>query len=355
MTVYRVQVGKVVAETEDAHSIEFVIPDEHRDRFAYRPGQFLTVRVPSDRTGSVARCYSLCAGPSEGAVRVAVKRTAGGYASNWLCDNATPGLELDVLAPAGVFTPRSLDDDLLLFAGGSGVTPVLAIVEETLAAGTGSVVLIYANRDAGSVIFAGRLAELSRAYPDRLTVVHWLESLQGLPAAAQLGALARPWAGRAVYVCGPAPFMDAVVGAMGSLGVARRDVHMERFRSLPRNPFEAQDQAAAEAETLADAEPEAVAASAAPVVGTVTVDLDGATHTLAWPGDKRLLDVMLDADLAAPYSCREGSCGACACRLVRGRVAMADNDVLDEADIADGLILACQATPVTDDVAIDYG
>src|SRR5204863_5425534 len=105
-------VTDVIEETADARSLLFALP-EH---FAYRPGQFLTLRVPSDTTGSVARCYSLCSAPHEaGPLRVTVKRTATGYASNWLCDNAAAGMELDVLVPAGVFTPKSLDEDLLLF------------------------------------------------------------------------------------------------------------------------------------------------------------------------------------------------------------------------------------------------
>ncbi|MDF0530708.1 ferredoxin--NADP reductase [Tsukamurella sp. 8F] len=354
MTVYRVQVGKVVAETEDAHSIEFVVPDEHREAFSYRPGQFLTVRVPSETTGSVARCYSLCAAPDEGVVRVAVKRTADGYASNWLCDNAAPGLEMDVLPPAGVFTPKSLDADLLLFAGGSGITPVMAIVEAVLSGGRGAVTLVYANRHAGSVIFAARLTELSRRSPDRLRVMHWLESVQGLPTEEQLASLVAPWREDAVYVCGPGAFMDTVVAAMGSLGVARRDVHMERFRSLPRNPFEAEDAESAEADALADAEPDVATPTETGAPGTLTVELDGAKRTLSWRRDRRLLDVLLDADLTAPYSCREGSCGACAARLVSGEVRMVENDVLEPEDIEDGLILACQALPVSDEVEIGY-
>lgn len=183
MSIHRLQVAKVVAETHDAHSIEFEVPAELASSFTYKPGQFLTLRVPSEQTGSVARCYSLCSAPHDGGpLRVAVKRTADGYASNWLCDNATPGLEVDVLVPAGIFTPKSVDVDMLLFAGGSGVTPILSILRSVLETGTGSVALIYANRDAQSVIFASALAELTRKYPERFVVVHWLESVQGLPS-----------------------------------------------------------------------------------------------------------------------------------------------------------------------------
>ncbi|BDH59398.1 ferredoxin--NADP reductase [Tsukamurella sp. PLM1] len=361
MSIHRLLVAKVVAETHDAHSIEFEVPEESADLFRYKPGQFLTLRVPSEQTGSVARCYSLCSAPhDDGPLRVAVKRTSDGYASNWLCDNATPGMEIDVLVPAGIFTPKSLDTDMLLFAGGSGVTPILSILRSVLETGSGSVALIYANRDAQSVIFASALAELTRTYPDRLVVVHWLESVQGLPSAANLAALAAPYASREVFVCGPGPFMDAVSEAMTSLGKGRREVHIEKFRSLPRNPFEveAAQEEAEEKAAIAEAEdlPEPAADAPAPADGggTVTVELDGTTTELAWPAEKKLLDVMLEAGIDAPYSCREGACSACACRLVEGKVELAHNEVLDQEDLDDGLILACQSMRRTQAVHITY-
>lgn len=365
MSIYRLQVAKVVAETQDAQSIEFDVPQDLAEKFRYQPGQFLTLRVPSERTGSVARCYSLCSAPHEdGPLRVAVKRTLDGYASNWLCDNAAPGMEVDVLAPAGIFTPKSVEADLLLFAGGSGITPVLSILKTALETGTGNVALIYANRDSASVIFASHLAELGRRFPDRLVVLHWLESLQGRPSVAQLGVLAEPYRSREVFVCGPGPFMDAVAEAMTGLGLTRRQIHIERFRSLPRNPFEveAAKEEAEERAALADAEDlealgegaAAPAPSAAADVGSVTVELDGQTRELAWPSDKKLLDVMLDAGIDAPFSCREGACSACACRITSGEVELAHNEVLDPEDLEDGLILACQSMRRTDEVHITY-
>ncbi|GAA1093341.1 ferredoxin--NADP reductase [Tsukamurella spumae] len=367
MSIHRLLVAKVVAETHDAHSIEFEVPAELAPTFTYKPGQFLTLRVPSERTGSVARCYSLCSAPhDDGPLRVAVKRTADGYASNWLCDNATPGMEIDVLVPAGIFTPKSVDVDMLLFAGGSGITPIMSILRSVLETGTGSVALVYANRDAQSVIFSSALAELTRTYPDRLVVMHWLESVQGLPSAANLAALTAPYASREVFVCGPGPFMDAVSEAMTSLGKGRREVHIEKFRSLPRNPFEveaaqeeAEERAAiAEAEDLPVDDSAAAATGPAPAPaddgGTVTVELDGKTTELAWPADKKLLDVMLAAGLDAPYSCREGACSACACRIVDGAVELAHNEVLDQEDLDDGLILACQSMRRSAAVHITY-
>ncbi|AYF74059.1 ferredoxin--NADP reductase [Nocardia yunnanensis] len=336
-----VRVVRVVRETADAVSLELAPASAHAERFAYRPGQFLTLRIPSELTGSVSRCYSLSSAPHEdGPLKVTVKRTSDGYGSNWLCDNATEGLILDVLPPAGVFTPESLDTDLLLFAGGSGITPVLSILKSVLARGTGHCTLIYANQHENSVIFAAELAGLAAAHPDRLLVLHWLQSVQGLPSVAALAALARPWAGREVFVCGPGPFMDAVTAAMADLGADRKRVHSEKFVSLAGNPFE-------------------TGTAATPVVddadtAVARVELDGENHQLAWPRQQTLLDTLLAQGLDAPYSCKEGACSACVCRVVSGEVSMRRNEILEEADIADGYVLACQAIPVTDDVTVTY-
>jgi 3-ketosteroid 9alpha-monooxygenase subunit B len=336
-------VTDVIAETHDACSLVFAVPDDDRERLAYRPGQFLTLRVPSDREGSVARCYSLASSPlTDDAPKVTVKRTATGYGSNWLCDNVRVGDLIEVLPPAGTFTPTELDRDFLLWAGGSGITPVLSILKSALAAGSGRVVLIYANRDERSVIFAAELSALAQRYPRRLIVLHWLETVQGIPLPGQLAELAVPFASYTSYICGPAPFMSAVQDALGETGVTRDRIHVEVFRSLTGDPFTPADLTEAAA-------PEDVAAAA-----RVEVDLDGQRHRLAWPRQSTLVDVMTAAGIDVPYSCREGQCGSCVCTVLSGEVAMATCDILEPEDLQDGLILGCQARPVTDELHIAF-
>jgi 3-ketosteroid 9alpha-monooxygenase subunit B len=340
--VYTLTVADVVVETADARSIVFEVPEEHAAAFSYTAGQFLTLRIPSDRTGSVARCYSLSSAPHENRVQVTVKRTDGGYGSSWVCDSLRPGMTLDVLAPAGVFCPSSPDEDFLLFAGGSGITPVMAILKTALEQGSGRVVLVYANRDERSVIFAGELASLAKRHGDRLVVVHWLESVQGLPDVSQLRGLASAYTAHEAFLCGPAPFMAAAREALGQLGVPRNRVHVEKFTSLSGNPFEDVVVESVE-EPASDASP-----------ASLTVSLDGSTRSMTWPRQRKLLDRLLEEGLDAPYSCREGQCSACACRIVSGEVKMLHNEVLDAEDIADGIVLACQSLPVTDEVSISY-
>jgi 3-ketosteroid 9alpha-monooxygenase subunit B len=248
---HQVPVAGVVEEAGDACSLVLAVPPDLAGAFAYQPGQFLTVRVPDGAGGSVARCYSLSSSPHAGdAPAITVKRMAGGYASNWIADNVRPGAVLDLLPPAGTFTPRSLDGDFLMFAGGSGITPVISIVKSVLAAGRGRIALIYANRDEASVIFGPELRGLAAAAPDRLVAVHWLDSVQGAPTAAAMAALARPWARAEPFLCGPDPFLALARQALGSLGVPPQRVRVERFLSLAENPFEARPQTGGIAATL---------------------------------------------------------------------------------------------------------
>lgn len=349
---HQLRVAEVIVETADARSFVLDVPEELADRFAYRAGQFLTVRVPGPDGGFAARCYSLSSSPTTSSLNspagsppnrqltITVKRIADGHGSNWLCDHVEIGTELQFLPPAGTFTPRTLDADFLLLAAGSGITPVMSILRTALASGQGEVVLVYANRDQDSVIFAAELDRLAAAHPDRLKIVHWLEtgaSAKGLPNTEALQELAAPHTEHEVYVCGPEPFMVEALQAVKQLGVPHGRIHVERFVSLPDDPFTVNE--------------ETVEAS---TVGILEVELDGQRHRLPWPTNARMLDVLLDHGLAAPFSCRQGLCGACTCRLEKGDVTMIENDVLDPDDLADGYILACQALPQSDTVRITY-
>ncbi|QVI28937.1 ferredoxin--NADP reductase [Mycolicibacterium neoaurum] len=340
--VLELEIAAVIEETADARSLVFDVPggsDVPAEKLRYSPGQFLTLRVPSERTGSVARCYSLSSSPErDEKLTVTVKRTADGYASNWLCDNAHPGMRMHVLAPSGTFVPKTLDTDFLLLAAGSGITPMMAICKSALAEGTGKIVLVYANRDENSVIFAETLRELTAAHPDRLTVIHWLETVQGLPTTDALATLVGPFAAHEAFICGPGPFMSAAEAALKT--VDARHIHIEVFKSLDSDPF---------AQVVIDVEEDDDRGPAQAII-----ELDGTTHEIEWPRKAKLLDVLLNKGLDAPFSCREGHCGACAVLMRKGDVEMEINDVLEPSDLDEGLILACQALPTSDSVEVTY-
>lgn len=336
----RARVAEVIHETADANTLVLEPEGGSASAWSYKPGQFLTVRIPTERTDGAARSYSLCSSPlQDEKLKITVKRTEGGYGSNWIHDNVVEGHVLELLRPAGTFVPDSLDTDLLLVAGGSGVTPVMSIVKSALIAGSSSVTLIYANRDEQSVIFRDELIALAKAHPGRLNVIHWLETVQGIPDRAALELLAAPYADREAFICGPEPFMECVEQALLAQGTPPERIQIERFKSLETDPF-------APVDALVDEPSEDNA--------VVEVELDGEHHEVAWPGGNRLLDVLLNAGLDAPFSCREGSCSACTCMLLEGEVHMENNEVLDATDLREGFILACQALPVSEQVKITY-
>ncbi|MEO9138895.1 MAG: ferredoxin--NADP reductase [Jatrophihabitans sp.] len=336
----RLIVREITHETEDACSVVLEPPAGAEDDFAYRPGQFLTLQLPQ-ADGAIARCYSLCSSPDvDRELRIAVKRVRDGVGSNWINDVLAVGDEVVCLPPGGVFTPKSLNDDLLLFAGGSGITPVLSILKSALATGSGRVVLVYANQHEKSVIFARQLRELVEADPERLHVLHWLESVQGLPSRDLLKALIAPYRAYSAFLCGPSPFMETVTHALRDCGVPPARIHIEKFQSLAENPFQMTTPP-----VIDDPNGETAA---------LEVELDGEIHSFDWPRQMKLLDFLLDMGLKAPYSCRQGACSACACIIDEGEVSMLTNEILEQEDLDEGYRLGCQSLPVTDKVRVRY-
>ncbi|BAN54571.1 MULTISPECIES: ferredoxin--NADP reductase [Pseudomonas] len=322
-----VRVTRVIEETADSRSLEFELPEALAERLRYRPGQFLTLRVPH-QGGWLPRCYSLSSTPLlDEPLRVTIKRVRDGRASNWLCDAVQAGDTLQVLAPAGVFVPRQLDTDLLLFGGGSGITPVLSILRSALLAGTGRILLIYANRDEASVIFRDSLKALASAHPQRLQVIHWLDSVQGIASVSQLAELARPFVSAEAFICGPGPFMDAAVAALQALGMPSAQVHVERFVSLPE-----------EGEVAVPA-----AVDTRHPSSQLSVRLDGEEFEVPCAEGETLLNAMRRAGLNPPSSCLVGSCATCMCTVERGEVQMLRNDALDQQEMDQGWTLACQS------------
>jgi 3-ketosteroid 9alpha-monooxygenase subunit B len=240
----------------------------------------------------------------------------------------------------------------------------MSITRTALAHGSGRIVLFYANRDERSVIFGPELAALAAEHPHRLLVVHWLESVQGLPTQEQLKAFTEPFTTYDAFVCGPAPFMKLTIAALRELEFPRERRHQEKFVSLGGNPFGDPEQRAEaeheleeadsdEAFTEGDAPPDAQPRE--PRAVRLEVELDGQTYVYDdWAPTTKLIEHLESKGVRAPYSCREGECSACAIRLLEGEVKMLNNDVLDEEDLADGIRLACQSLPVTDVVRATY-
>jgi 3-ketosteroid 9alpha-monooxygenase subunit B len=335
---HSLRVLRVIDETPDARSLVLEVPEGLSATFDYCAGQFLTfrVRVAGER---LVRCYSLASSPDTDCEhKVTVKRVAGGRVSNWLNDSVGVGDSLEVLKPAGVFCLRERETPLLLFAGGSGITPVISIVKSALARTRRSLRLVYANRDATSVIFRDELERLAAAHADRFELVHRFDDVQGFVDA---GLVREQAAGRLdadVYVCGPGPFMDVVEEALGALGVAPERIFIERFVS----PQSATPSASA-------------APSLARAAALATVVLDGRTSEVPCAEGETVLVASRRAGLEPPFACEEGYCGCCMARVTEGRVEMNLNDGgVDAGQIAAGWVLTCQGVPVTARVRVEY-
>ncbi|NIF85583.1 ferredoxin--NADP reductase [Comamonas sp. Tr-654] len=338
------RVRAVIDETHDTKSIVFEVPGELAEQFSYRPGQFLTLRLPIEGR-YVPRCYSMSSAPTlDDALRVTVKRVEKGRGSNWVCDRIRVGDSIELMPPSGLFSPRNLSQNFLLLAGGSGITPVFSILRTVLKQHQGNVVLFYANRDERSVIFKKDLQLLAAEYPDRLQVIHWLDSVQGAPSQKQLAAWATPWvadAGQA-FICGPGPFMDAAQAAMMEAGMPADQVHVERFVSLP------------DEETLQQLQEAATPVAAAVEQAVVQLRLDGEEYEFSCSGTETILEAGLRAGINVPYSCQAGMCASCMCQVQDGSVHLRHNEVLDAKDLSRNWTLACQSVPTSEKLRVKF-
>ena len=346
-------VARVDRETRDAVAITFTVPDELRELYRFLPGQHVTVRTKVDGA-DVRRSYSICAAPQDDALRIAVKRCAGGLFSTYANERLKAGDALEVMPPLGHFgvaTDPQAARHHVAFAAGSGITPVLSIVKTTLEAEPRSqFTLFYGNRASGSVMFREELAALKDLHLARFNLVHVLsreaqdiDLLHGRIDAGRAAALLDHWAPvdgiDVVYLCGPDAMMQAVKTLLVERGVLASKIRIERFASsIPRHEHK----------------PAAVPRGT-PTETEVTVVLDGATRTFTLD---RTRDSILEAGLAngveLPYSCKGGVCATCRCRVVAGEVDMDANYALEDYEVARGFVLACQSYPASDRVTVDF-
>jgi 3-ketosteroid 9alpha-monooxygenase subunit B len=325
-------VADVVDETADARSFVLAVPPALEARFAYAAGQFCTFRATLGGE-PVARCYSMSSSPDTGdPFTVTVKRVPGGKMSNWMNDRLASGDWIEVMPPAGRFVLRAAGAPIVAFAGGSGITPILSIIKTALATTAREVALVYANRGAGSVIFAGALERLRAGSGGRLSVHHHLDSEKGFLDAAACAALVGDRTHADFYVCGPAPYMAVVEAGLARRGVARSQLFIERFERPDEAP----------------------AAGAASETESLVIRLDGRKHSVAYePGDT-ILDAARRAGLRPPFACQSGNCGTCMAYLQGGKAAMRVNNALGADEVEEGWVLTCQAIPTSREVVVDY-
>jgi len=343
---HALRVARVIDETQDARSIVLEVPEALRDLFHYKAGQFLTFRFEVNGQ-KLVRCYSLASCPSsETEHKVTIKRIQDGRVSNWINDCLAEGHQVEVMRPAGLFTLRNRDHRIVLFGGGSGITPCISIIKTALATTERKIRLIYANRDETSVIFRGELESLARNDPERLEVVHRYDVVHGFADEAAVRSYVGADTDADFYICGPGPFMDVVEKTLLGLGVSRDHVFIERFGS----PAETAAKAAAAAAALAAAP--APESSDAPTHLTIT--LNGKTHEVPYTPGETVLETARKAGLEPPFACEEGYCGCCMAQVKEGGVDMKANDCLDRGQLEDGWVLTCQGVPRKGKLRVQY-
>jgi len=348
-------IREVRRETADSVSLLLDVPPNLAPAFAFTAGQHLTLRAEIDGE-DVRRNYSLCTAPHERELRVAIKAVPGGRFSAWANTHLQPGHSVEVMPPHGSFTwafDPARAREYLGVAGGSGITPIMALLKTALIEEPRSrFTLLYSNRHSQSVMFADQLADLKDSFLTRLTLHHFLSAefdddldlfngrLDRAKADAVFATLVDSARMDAAFLCGPEGMMDAVEAALIARGMPAAAILSERFAT---GPVSAERTAAARA--LAEA-----------ATGlAVSVRLGGTRRTIAFdPALGNILDSARAAGLPAPYACKAGVCATCRARVTAGKVEMTTNYGLSATEVAAGYVLTCQSVPVGPGVAVDY-
>src|ERR1700704_5730747 len=242
---HRLAVNDLRRESPDAVSLTFAIPNELADDYSFAPGQYLTLRTTMDGE-EVRRSYSICSGPDDGELRIAVKKVDGGAFSSWAADELKPGDELDVMTPTGRFGVAHAPDRARLyvgFAAGSGITPVLSIIKGVLAREPHSrFFLFYGNRSASGMLFLEALEELKDRFMQRFSLFHVISGeeqdipilhgrLDGEKVRVLLRSLVPASSVDHVFICGPTGMSEDIAATCREIGIAEEPIHVERFVS----------------------------------------------------------------------------------------------------------------------------
>src|SRR5436190_20583476 len=319
---HALRVAEIVPETSEANSIRFEIPAELRERFVFKAGQHLTLRMTIEGE-EVRRNFSRGPAPDEAGWMVTVKRLGGGLFSNWIGDALKAGDTVEVMPPHGSFTTEfdeSRKRHLVGIAGGSGITPVMSLIRTTLRSEPNSrFTLFYGNRDSSSVIFLEALAGLKDKHLGRFEIYHFLDAEEqdialfngmlnrerleeAIPALVPDAAEVAGW-----FICGAGPMMDAAQGARLDLNVPKERIHIERFTA--DRPAEAVAKEMAQLQTKAEGV-------------SVAVTLDGRTRRVPFTAGN-ILDSARASGLPAPFACKAGVCATCRAKVTKGKVEMA--------------------------------
>lgn len=349
---HRLAVNDLRRESSDAVSMTFAIPRELADHYAFSPGQYLTLRATLDGE-EVRRSYSICSGPDDGEIRIAVKKVDGGAFSSWAADELKRGDELDVMTPTGRFgvvPPAEAGRIHVGFASGSGITPILSIVKGVLACEPDSrFFLFYGNRASDNIMFLEALEELKDRFIDRFSIFHVISGeeqdipilhgrLDGDKVRVLLRSLVPATSVDHVFICGPPGMSEEIEATCRDIGIADDRIHIERFVS----------------EFGGKPRPKKAVAPDAPPKAIASLIIDGKRRDVPVAEDEAILDAALRAGVDLPFACKGGMCSTCRAKLVEGEAPMDLNYSLEPWELKAGFVLTCQAKPSSERVVVDY-
>lgn len=345
------KVKDIRRETAEAVSVAFDVPITLQTAFQYKQGQYITLKFVINGE-ELRRSYSICTSPySEKELRVAIKEVNGGKVSTYINRNLKVGDVVEVMSPMGTFHSVLSGNNkkkYVLFAGGSGITPMMSILKSVLhIEKQSSVVLFYANRNEETVIFGDELDKIVAAHADRVKLVNIYDSpkmslpelQKGLVTVDKAKALIKEFGvndADEFFICGPGPLMENIKSALESLNIAKEKIRIEYFTAVLEavNKAEGND---------------------ANVKSSVTVLQYGIeTNFELETSGGSILDAAIEAGVDAPFSCKGAVCCTCRAKIIEGRVKMDANFALTDAEVADGFILTCQSHPLSEKVVIDY-
>lgn len=342
-------------ETAECISVHFDIPEDKKDLFAFKHGQYLTLKAIIDGE-EVRRSYSICTSPLDNQLGVAIKTISDGKFSNFAYNQLQVGDTLEVMPPLGKFTTELLPSNkknYLFIAAGSGITPVMSIVKTILQTEPeSSVTLLYGNRTKGSIIFKDQFEALKNKYMNRMSV-YYILSKETADAEILSGRIDRtkldyfltkiidPEILDECFLCGPEEMIMGGKEALLHVGVNAKNIHFELFTTAGAQ--------------LAKKENTAKAHISGGPVSKVTIKLDGVSTEMDVPFEgETVLDIAIKNGSDLPYACKGGVCCACKAKLEKGKVKMDVNYGLEPDELEAGFILTCQAHPETDEVVINF-
>jgi ring-1,2-phenylacetyl-CoA epoxidase subunit PaaE len=348
-------VSDIRRETADCVSVAFHIPTELKESYQFVPGQYLTLRTTIGGE-DIRRSYSISSGINDGECRVAIKKVEDGVFSTWANEVLQVGEELQVMMPMGNFTTAISADNkkhYLLFAAGSGITPVISIAKSVLETEKNSEVsLIYGNRWFSSIIFRDQLEDMKDKYLGRFRVFHVLsaepndiELFHGRIDSVKIDGFCKAFINAEsideVFVCGPEPMIRSVRETMAQLGVKEENIHFELFASP--------DQSAPKSSSKSEEK------KPTGKVSQISVIYDGQQVDFAMPIDGTpILDAAQRHGLDIPFSCKGGMCCTCRAHVSEGKTEMKVNYALEPGEVEAGFVLTCQAHPISERVVVDF-